>query len=116
MTSRVDLHVRPHKTIVTNADNRLVQDGQTEVGKEPFPHADMLAVVAVKRLVNERVLIGLAENLLKHGVACREVRRQQVVVLLAQYFHIVQFLQQLRVTGIVQFARQHLLFLGHGVA
>ena len=59
MTRAVDMHARSQETIVTYGHKCFVQDGKAEVRKEPFAHTDMLAVVALERLVDERVFIRL---------------------------------------------------------
>ena len=64
----------------------------------------MAPVIAVKRLVDEGVLVRLAQHLLQHGVTCGEVRRQEVVVLLAQHFDGIQFFEQIGIAGVVDLA------------
>ena len=59
MTRAVDMHAGSYETIVADGDIRLVQDGKAEVREETFADADMLAVVAIERLVDERVFIRL---------------------------------------------------------
>ena len=59
MTRTVDMHARSYETIVADGHIGFVQDSKAEVRKEPFTDADMLAVVAIERLVDERVFIRL---------------------------------------------------------
>ncbi len=69
MTSGVDRHVRSDEAVVTKSNHRLVEYYQVEIGKESLPHADMFAVVAVKRLVDKRIAVSLSENFLQHSIA-----------------------------------------------
>ena len=64
MTSRIDADIRATETIVANSDQGFVKDSKMEIGEEPFAKTDMLAVVAVERLVDERIGIRLTEHLL----------------------------------------------------
>ena len=59
MTRAVDMHAGSYETIVADGDIRLVQDSKAEVREETFADADMLAVVAIERLVDECVFIRL---------------------------------------------------------
>jgi hypothetical protein len=52
MAGRVDADVRTNKAVVADSDSCFVQYGEVEVRKEPLAHADLLTVVAVKRLNN----------------------------------------------------------------
>ena len=49
--------IRTYESIIADADRRLVQHGEVEISEETLPDVDMLAVVAVERLVDEDMLI-----------------------------------------------------------
>ncbi len=38
-------------------DTGFIEDGEIEIGKEPFADTYLFAIVAVKRLVDEKVII-----------------------------------------------------------
>ena len=91
MASSIDAYVGAKETVVADGDHSFVKDREVEVGKEPLSQADMLAVVAVERLVDESVGICLSEHLPEHGVTCGKVGGQQVVIPLAEHLDGIEF-------------------------
>ena len=114
VAGRVDAHVRPDKAIVADGHQRLVKHREIEVGEEPFTHADVLAIVAKERLVDQDVVIAhMPQQALQHRRAFSPLRRQQLIVAVNDILTLIQLLQQLRVNSRVGQSSQHFLFLGH---
>ena len=57
MTGRIDADIRANKTVIANGDTGFIEDGEVEIGKESPAYAYLFAIVAVKRLVDEKVII-----------------------------------------------------------
>lgn len=108
----VDGNIRSDEGIIADGYGCFVQYGEVEIGEETLADADVLAVIAVERLVDEDVLIAVAEDLLQHLSPRIEVGGAEAVVLLQQVFALVQLFDKRRVAGVIDFACQHFLFLG----
>ena len=54
VTGGVYADIGADKTVIANGDTGFIEDSEVEVGKEPFADAYLFAIVAAKRLVNER--------------------------------------------------------------
>ena len=112
MAGSINGDIRTYESIIADADRRLIQHGEMKISEESFANADMLAVVAVERLVDEDMLIAVAEDLLQHLSPRIKVSWAEVVVLLQQVFAGVEFLGQRRVAGVIDLACQHFLLFG----
>ena len=55
MTCRIDADIRADETIITNSNTGFIENREIEVGKEPFADANLLAIVAAERLVDEEL-------------------------------------------------------------
>ena len=105
VTGRVDAHVGADEAVVANGHEGLVEDGEMEIGKKALAHLDVLAVVAIERLVDEGSAVGhLAQNPVEHLPSCLQLGRTNVIVFLNQVLHLVEFPDQFLVHGRVQLA------------
>ena len=57
MAGCIDAYVRPNEAVVTDGDLSLVKHGEMEIGKETLAHADLLAVVAIERLIDDDLVV-----------------------------------------------------------
>ena len=57
MAGRVDADIWTDKTVITNGDTGFIEDGEVEVGKEPFAYAYLFAIIAAERLVDKKLVI-----------------------------------------------------------
>ena len=57
MAGSINGYIRTYESIVANGYGGFVQHGEVEISKETLADMDMLAVVAVERLVDEDMLI-----------------------------------------------------------
>ena len=103
----VDSHVRTDETVIANGYKCLVEHGESEVGEEPFPHTDMLPVVAVERLIDESVVVTLPQNPLEHVVALLDEGGADAVVLPTEVLHVVEQLEQIGVGGEILLPGKH---------
>ena len=53
----IDAYVRTDETVISDSDLCLVKHGEMEIGKETLAHADLLAVIAVERLIDDYLII-----------------------------------------------------------
>lgn len=58
VASRINADIRADETVVPDTHRSLVQYSEIEVGEESFANADLLAVIAVKRLIDDDPVIG----------------------------------------------------------
>lgn len=111
----VDADVGADEAVVADGDEGLVEDGKAKVGEEAFAHADVLAVVAVEGLVDEGVVVGLAEYALQECVAFLQQGGTHMVVLPAEVFHFVEFPDEFLVVGLIDEAGGHFFLFCHDV-
>ena len=111
----VDADVGTDEAVVADGDEGLVEDGKAKVGEEAFAHADVLAVVAVEGLVDEGVVVGLAEYALQECVAFLQQGGTHMVVLPAEVFHFVEFPDEFLVVGLIDEAGGHFFLFCHDV-
>ena len=64
VTGRIDADIRTDETVIANGDTGFIEDGEVEISKESPAYAYLLAIVAVKRLVDEKVIICNRKELL----------------------------------------------------
>ena len=57
VTGCIDTYIRPDEAVITDGDLCFVKNGEVEVGKETLAYADLLAVVAIERLIDDDLLI-----------------------------------------------------------
>ena len=57
VTGCIDAYVRPDEAVVTDGDLCLVKNSEVEIGKETLADADLLAVIAIERLIDDDLLI-----------------------------------------------------------
>ena len=111
----VDADVGADEAVVADGDEGFIEDGKAKVGEEAFAHADVLAVVAVEGLVDEGVVVGLAEYALQECVAFLQQGGTHMVVLPAEVFHFVEFLDEFLVVGLIDEAGGHFFLFCHDV-
>ena len=100
MAGSVDADMRPDKAVVANGNESLVKHGEAEIGKETLANPHVLAVIAIKRLVDEDVFVADAsKQSLEHFKALLALRRQQGIVTMNDVFNLVEFTKQLFVCG-----------------
>ena len=116
VAGRIDAHIGTDKAIIADGHQRLVQYCEVEVGEEPLANADVLAIVAVERLVNQDLVVAhMPQQRLEHRGALSPHRRQQLIVAVDDILTLIQLLQQFSVDSAVGQSRQHFLFLGHSL-
>ena len=57
MAGCINAYVRTDEAVVTDGDLCLVKNSEVEVGKETLADADLLAVIAVERLIDDDLVI-----------------------------------------------------------
>ena len=101
MACGVDAHVGTDEAVVSDGYLRLVEHGEIEVGKESLAHPYVFAEVAMERLVDKRVLVGLSQNLPDHLVALSVMGGSYLVILPAAVVAGVQFFHEVGVGRVV---------------
>ena len=111
---RVDAHIGTHKAIVADGHPGLVEHREVEVGKEALAHADVAAVIAVERLVDQDVVIAhVSQQRLEHRRAFGAHGRQQLVIAVNHILARIQFPEQLGIGRRIHLPGQQFLFLSH---
>ena len=114
MTGRVDADIRAYKAIIAYGDWGFVEHGKVEVGKEPFAHTDLLAVVAIEGLDDQYLIVGNVSQETFQDLPCLLLlRRAQQVIVVDYLLHFRQLFNQPWVNGGINLARQHLFFFCH---
>ena len=108
MTSRIYAHVRADKAVITNRHHSLVEHRPVEISKETSAYPNVFAIVAEERLVDKRIVITAAKNLVQLLIAFLDKSRTYLVVLPAAVFTQVQVFQQTLVNSIIHLATEHL--------
>ena len=57
VTGCIDAYIRSDEAVISDGDLGLVKDREMEIGKETFAHADLLAVIAVERLIDDNLIV-----------------------------------------------------------
>jgi hypothetical protein len=83
VTSCVDADVGTKETIIADGDRRFIQDGEVEVGKKSPSDADLLAVVATKRLVDDEAIVAyMSQQALENRLHTKGLRRTKRIELI----------------------------------
>ena len=57
MAGSINGYIRTYESIIADVDGSLIENGEVKISKETLSYMDMLAVVAVERLVDEDMLV-----------------------------------------------------------
>lgn len=109
----VDRHVGSDESVVADGDGGFVENGAMEIGKETLAYANVLAIVAIERLIDEDLVVTGTEEGLEQLLALLEVGRLNVVVAPNQVLAGVEFVFEFGVAGVIDLPCEHLFFLGH---
>ena len=117
MAGCIDAYVRPNEAVITDGNLCLVKHSEVEVGKETLAHADLLAVIAVERLIDDNLVIGdvtkqAFEYLQSAGIVCRG----EAIISVNNFLHGIEFLQQLTIYCRVYHSGEHLFLFSHSMS
>ena len=114
VAGRVDTHARTDETIIADGHGGFVKYSEIEICEETPADADLLSVVAEKRLVHKDFIVGYMP---KQPFQDREplpcLGRPEGVVPVDDFLDFPKFLLQFLVNGRIDLSCQHLLFLCH---
>ena len=57
MTGCIDTYIRTNKAVVSDSYLSLIKHCKMEVGKESFPYADLLAIITIKRFIDDNFIV-----------------------------------------------------------
>ena len=57
MAGCIDAYVRADEAVISDGDLCLVENSEVEIGKETLAYADLLAVIAIERLIDDDLVI-----------------------------------------------------------
>lgn len=109
----VDRHIGTDESVVADGNGGFVENGAMEIGKETFAHADVLAIVAIERLIDEDLVVTGTEEGQEQLLALLEVRGLDVVVAPNQVLAGVEFVFEFGVAGVIDLPCEHFFFLSH---
>lgn len=109
----VDRHVGTDEGIIADGHRGFVKDGKMEIGKETLAYANLFAVVAIERLIDEDLVITGTEEGQEQLLALLEVRGLDVVVAPNQVLAGVEFVFEFGVAGVIDLPCEHFFFLSH---
>ena len=114
MTCSIYADIRADETVVADSHASLVENSQVEVCKEFFSDSDLLAVIAVKRLIhNDFIISYMSEQVLQDLESAQSLRRFQGIVFVDDFLDFIQFLEQLVIDRRIDHTGEHLFLFSH---
>lgn len=89
VTGCVNADIRTDKAVVANAHGCFIKNSETEIGKKTLAHRDVLAIIAVKRLVDECIIVTFAQQVLEKSITLLEQRGTQLIIFPTLIFYFV---------------------------
>ena len=107
MTCCIESAVGSNKHVVAKGNGRSVQDDAVHIAVEVFTQVDVIAVVTIERLFDEKVLSGLSQQFTKQLLPFFDTGWQQLVIAKAEVLALCSFCNQFSIiVGIVELAEQ----------
>ena len=96
MACRVYADTWTYETVISDSDVSLVKDSEIEVSKKPLSDRNLLAIVAIERLIDNDFIVGyMTKEPFQYPQPAFAVSRTKMVVVIYDFLHRIDFLQQL---------------------
>ena len=114
MAGRIYADIGTNKTIITDCHPGLIKNRKMEIGKETLSNTNLLAIVTVKRLIYDNIIIPHSpQQPLQHLQTPTNISRRQQIILMNHRLHSIQLIKQLLIHCRINHSCKHLLFLCH---
>ena len=106
--------IRADETVVADSHTSLVENGKVEVCEESFSDSDLLAVIAVKRLIhNDFIISHMSEQVLQNLESAQSLRGFQGIVFVDDFLNFIQLPEQLVIDRRIDHSGEHLFLFSH---
>ena len=114
MAGRIYADIGTNKTIITDCHPGLIKNREMEIGKETLSNTNPLAIVTVKRLIYDNIIIAHSpQQPLQHLQSPTNISRRQQIILMNNRLYSIQLIKQLLIHCRINHSCKHLLFLCH---